>query len=49
MLSDFDYNEKIKKIQNKDNEQEKLKLLYMWIKQEHITFNDFEALLFYCT
>ena len=49
MLSEFDYKEKILKIQKKDSDTEKLKLLYMWVKQEQITFKDFEALLFYCT
>tara|TARA_R110002153_G_scaffold265503_1_gene428208 strand:+ start:1985 stop:2140 length:156 start_codon:yes stop_codon:yes gene_type:complete len=48
-LNKYDYNKKIEKLEKKETEKEKLKLLYSWVKTKVICFSDFEALIFYCT
>jgi hypothetical protein len=48
-LNKYDYNKKIEKLAKKETDKEKLKLLYTWVKTRVICFNDFEALIFYCS
>ena len=47
-LNKQDYNKKILKLSKLDSDKERLKMIYMWVKTKVITFNDFEALVFYC-
>ena len=47
IMKDFDFEERVKKLEEL-NKDERIKMVWMWCKQNVITLNQFKQLISYC-
>ncbi len=46
-LTKYDYNLKVRKLDKLENNTQRLKMIFMWVKTRVITYTDFESLISY--